>query len=48
MQRENVETYLAGESQWPWYGQLMRKPQTMAYLCQLNFWLRDNKVKLEF
>ena len=48
VQRENVETYLAGESQWPWYGQLMRKPQTMAYLCQLNFWLRDNKVKLEF
>lgn len=43
--REEVKKLLARETQWPWYGQLMRRPQTMAYLCQLDFWLRHNKVE---
>lgn len=29
-----------GEPSWPWYGQLMGTPQTMAYMLQLDFWLR--------
>ena len=29
---------------WPWYGQLMRLPQTMAFMVQLNFWLEHYKV----
>lgn len=29
---------------WPWYGQLMKGPQTMAYFLQLDFWLRHYKV----
>lgn len=33
-----------GESQWPWYGQLMREPQTMAYFLQLDFWLKHYGV----
>ena len=33
---------------WPWYGQLMRRPQTIAYLLQLDFWLRHYRVDLQF
>ncbi len=33
---------------WPWYGQLMRCPQTIAYLLQLDFWLRHYRVDLQF
>ncbi len=44
--REAVRNLLGQESQWPWYGQLMRRPQIMAYLCQIDFWLRHNRVKL--
>lgn len=28
----------------PWYGQLMRKPQVIAYLLQIEFWLREYKI----
>ena len=34
------------EQPWPWYGQLMRLPQTLAYFLQLDFWLRHNRVEL--
>lgn len=30
---------LHDEYQWPWYGQLMREPQTIAYMLQINCWL---------
>lgn len=39
-----VRTLLQGEDPWPWYGQLMKTPQTVAYLLQLNFWLKHYKV----
>lgn len=29
---------------WPWYGQLMRVPQTMAYMLQIDFWMRHYGV----
>lgn len=31
----------------PWYGQLMTGPQMMAYLIQLNTWLKDYNVRIE-
>lgn len=31
----------------PWYGQLMRGPQLIAYLIQLDVWLREYKVRIE-
>ena len=34
------------EQPWPWYGQLMRRPQMMAYLIQIEYWLRRYKVKI--
>lgn len=30
----------------PWYGQLMTGPQLMAYLIQINIWLKQYKVRL--
>ena len=36
------------EPEWPWYGQLMRNPQTMAYLIQLDYWLRKYEVDICF
>ena len=40
IRRDAVEDLLTAESPWPWYGQLMRRPQTIAYFLQLDFWLR--------
>lgn len=31
---------------WPWYGQLMQMPQTLAYMLQLNFWLKHYSVRI--
>ena len=44
--RQGVQTLLEGEQPWPWYGQLMRKPQTLAYFLQLDFWLRHYRVDI--
>ena len=30
----------------PWYGQLMNRPQTIAYLVQVNYWMEKYKVEL--
>lgn len=35
---------LNAEYAWPWYGQLMRVPQTIAYMLQINFWLQEYNV----
>ena len=29
---------------WPWYGQLMKQPQTIAYMLQINFWLEHYDI----
>ncbi len=31
----------------PWYGQLMRKPQLIAYLYQIDYWFKEYNIKLE-
>lgn len=46
--REDAQSLLRAELQWPWYGQLMRRPQTIAYLLQLDFWLRQYHVDFCF
>ena len=38
--RQQLRAYLCQETPWPWYGQLMRRPQTAAYFLQLDFWLK--------
>ena len=42
-----VQTLLQADDIWPWYGQLMKTPQTIAYLLQLNFWLEYNKIVIQ-
>ena len=34
-----------GEDVTPWYGQLMRTPQTLAYMLQINYWLKVYRVQ---
>ena len=46
--RADVCRMIEAESEWPWYGQLMRGPQTMAYLLQVDFWLRHYDVQFLF
>ena len=46
--KQKLRGLLSGEMSWPWYGQLMRNPQTMAYFLQLDFWLRYWGVELLF
>lgn len=31
----------------PWYGQLMKGPQLLAYLIQIDIWLREYKIKIQ-
>lgn len=46
--RVEAEKLLTEEHLWPWYGQLMRGTQTMAYLLQIDFWLRHNGIRFSF
>ncbi len=32
----------------PWYGQLMRTPQIMAYIVQIYYWIKEYNVKFEY
>ncbi len=44
--REAVRGLLGKEPVWPWYGQLMTLPQTFAYILQVDYWLRHNKISV--
>lgn len=46
VRREKLQELLHEDAPWPWYGQLMRRPQTMAYFLQLDFWLRHYQVEI--
>ena len=46
--REELRNHFEEETPWPWYGQLMGTPQTMAYFLQLDFWLRQYQVDFLF
>ena len=44
--RQKLRDYLRQESEWPWYGQLMRRPQTMAYMLQIDCWLKKYNIDI--
>lgn len=44
--RKALENLLNAEYTWPWYGQLMRVPQTIAYMLQINLWLEKYKIEV--
>lgn len=46
VQKQALQELLEAEYAWPWYGQLMKVPQTVAYMLQLDCWLRQYKVRL--
>ena len=41
---EEIRKIMEEDGPWPWYGQLMRRPQIMAYLLQIDHWLRHYRV----
>lgn len=44
--KETVKKILEEEPRWPWYGQLMRRPQTIAFFLQVNHWLERYNVDI--
>ena len=46
VRKEKLVEILERQSPWPWYGQLMRNPQIMAYFLQVNFWLQHYQVDI--
>lgn len=44
--KQRLNALLHEDFPWPWYGQLMRRPQTIAYMLQINFWLKHYGIIL--
>ncbi len=44
--KQSLKNLLTTEFTWPWYGQLMKLPQTIAYMLQINFWLEHYKIQV--
>lgn len=44
--REALTGLLTAERAIPWYGQLMTVPQTIAYMLQIDYWLRRYQIRL--
>lgn len=49
LNRNNVKEFIEtiGEYSKPWFGQLMAGPQLMAYIIQINYWLKKYDIVLE-
>ena len=47
VQREEAKLVAERDMEQPWYGQLMTRPQTVAYFCQIDHWLRHYGVDIE-
>jgi len=46
VKREALEQLMYCEESVQWYGQLMTKPQTIAYFAQLDYWMEKFNVKV--
>lgn len=48
LDKKKVAQFLNSPSDYgkPWYGQLMAAPQMLAYLIQVNFWMKEYKIEL--
>ncbi len=44
--KQSLIDLLEAEYSWPWYGQLMRVPQTIAYMLQINAWLETYHIDI--
>lgn len=45
--KEALRGLVKTSRQEPWYGQLMTTPQTIAYMLQLNYWMKKFAVRVE-
>ena len=50
LDRKKVEVFLSSPSDYgkPWYGQLMAAPQMMAYVIQIDLWMRQYQPEIQF
>ncbi len=48
LKADRVFRFSREDMDWPWYGQLMKTPQTIAYFCQIDYWLRHYNVDICF
>lgn len=48
LDRKKVDAFLSSPSDYgkPWYGQLMAGPQMLAYIWQIDYWMRKYQVEL--
>lgn len=46
VRKEALESLLTQEYIWPWYGQLMKLPQTIAYMLQIDYWLQQYNISI--
>lgn len=48
LDRRKLERFLTNPSDYgkPWYGQLMAGPQMLAYILQINFWLKTYQIEI--
>lgn len=48
LDKQKVQKFLSSPSDYgkPWYGQLMAAPQMMAYIIQIDFWLKHYKPEI--
>jgi len=46
VRKDTLERLFSVEYSWPWYGQLMKVPQTIAYMLQVNYWLGHYSVQI--
>ena len=42
---ECLQRIVDADYNWPWYGQIMRGPQTMAFMLQINDWMKTYNVR---
>lgn len=42
-----LEGLLGADNSQPWYGQLMTTPQTIAYMLQINYWMKKYNIKVD-
>ncbi len=49
LDKRKLEKFLSSPSDYgkPWYGQLMAGPQMLAYLLQINFWMKTYHISVE-
>jgi len=46
IKKQALQNLLNTEFVWPWYGQLMKLPQTIAFMLQINFWLEHYRINI--